>query len=160
MKTRSSIGIDVHKFVDNKPLIIGGILIDHTKGLKGHSDGDVLAHAIIDSLLGGAAMGDIGTYFPSSDDNWKDINSMVLLEKTMDIIEKEGWAPSYLDATIIAQTPVLSPYVLKIKNNLSNYLRITPENVNIKATTTDGLGFLGNSQGIATLVVATMENII
>ena len=160
MKTRSSIGIDVHKFVDNAPLIIGGILIDYAKGLEGHSDGDVLTHAIIDSLLGGAAKGDIGTHFPSNDDNWKDIDSMILLEKTMLIIKKEGWSPSYLDATIIAQSPMLSPYVLKIKNNLSNHLEMTPENINIKATTTDGLGFLGNSQGIATLVVATMENSI
>ena len=157
MKTRSSIGIDVHKFVDNKPLIIGGILIDHTKGLKGHSDGDVLAHAIIDSLLGGAAMGDIGTYFPSSDDNWKDINSMVLLEKTMDIIEKEGWAPSYLDATIIAEEPTISPYAQLMSNVIAAEIAIDPNAVNIKSTTSDNLGFTGRKEGIAAISIATIQ---
>ena len=157
---RSSIGVDVHKFKDAIPLIIGGVSIDYDKGLDGHSDGDVLTHAIIDSLLGGAGLGDIGTFFPSSNHKLKDIDSMILLAETLTIVTKYGWVPVYIDATIIAQTPTLSPYVLKMKNNLSNCLGILPENVNIKSTTTDGLGFLGNSEGIATLAIATMENII
>ena len=155
---RSSIGVDVHRFVEGKSLVIGGVQIDFESGLKGHSDGDVLTHAIIDSLLGGAALGDIGTHFPSHDDSFKNIDSLILLQKTMNMIQEKGWAISYLDATIIAQTPVLFPYVHQMKNKLCSNLNISPENINIKSTTTDGLGFLGDSKGVASIVIATMEN--
>mgnify|MGYP001321256209 CR=1 FL=1 len=155
---RSSIGLDVHKFKNGIPLIVGGINIDFDKGLEGHSDGDVLTHAIIDSLLGGSGMGDIGMHYPSSNKDLKNIDSLILLQETMHLIEQEGWVPTYLDATIIAQSPVLSPYVQKMKNKLSDYLNISSKTINIKATTTDGLGFIGDSQGMASIVVATMEN--
>ena len=157
---RSSIGIDVHKFSKDIPLVIGGVKIDFDKGLEGHSDGDVLVHAVIDSLLGGAAMGDIGNKFPSDNDDFKGIDCLLLLERTMKFIKEGGWVPTYLDATIVAQIPSLSPYIQEMKNNLSNYLKISPDQVNVKATTTDGLGFLGDSQGIASIAIATMENII
>ena len=108
--------------------------------------------------MGGAALGDIGTHFPSHDDSFKNIDSLILLQKTMNMIQEKGWAISYLDATIIAQTPVLFPYVHQMKNKLCSNLNISPENINIKSTTTDGLGFLGDSKGVASIVIATMEN--
>ena len=123
---RSSIGVDVHRFVEGKSLVIGGVQIDFDRGLKGHSDGDVLTHAIIDSLLGGAALGDIGTHFPSHDDSFKNIDSLILLQKTMNMIQEKGWAISYLDATIIAQTPVLFPYVHQMKNKLHPCVELRP----------------------------------
>ena len=132
--------------------------INFNQGLVGHSDGDVLTHAIIDSLLGGAGLGDIGTHFPSNDPRYENIASTTLLTLTLRLLQNTIWRMAYVDATILAQNPVLSPYVEQIKTNLANVLGIPIESVNIKATTTDGLGFIGKGEGIAAMAVSTLDS--
>ncbi len=158
MIARSGIGFDVHPLVNGRNLVLGGIDIPFDKGLSGHSDGDVLVHAIIDGLLGGAGLGDIGTHFPSGDPRYKGVSSVVLLDRTVDLLESNGWQPTYVDATIIAQNPVLSPFLDQMKPRLSASLGLDRKLVNLKATTTDGLGFTGRGEGIAALSVATVES--
>lgn len=157
MTVRTGIGIDVHPLVEGRPLILGGVHIPFDRGLAGHSDGDTLVHAVIDALLGGAGLGDIGTHFPSSDQSYKDIDSMVLLERTRELVEGRMWRPTYLDATILAERPLIGPHMERIRSNLASSLGLDQEDINIKATTTDGLGFLGRTEGIAGLAVATLE---
>ncbi|MBM3933260.1 MAG: 2-C-methyl-D-erythritol 2,4-cyclodiphosphate synthase [SAR202 cluster bacterium] len=157
MNTRSGIGFDVHPLVTGRRLVLGGVHIPFEKGLKGHSDGDALTHAIIDALLGGAGMGDIGTHFPSSDKSLKDIDSQKLLVNTMRLLDMHGWRATYVDATIIAERPVLRPHCDSIKAALAVSLGIDPRNVNIKAKTTDGLGFTGRGEGIAAMAIATLQ---
>ena len=133
--------------------------IPHFSGLKGHSDGDTLTHAVIDAALGGAGLGDIGTHFPSSDASYEGIDSLVLLERTRDLIAASGWRVTYVDATIIAEEPKLNSYVSRMANNLSARLGLEANSVNVKAKTTDGLGFTGRREGIAALAVATLESV-
>ncbi len=154
---RVGTGFDVHKLGDDRKLILGGVEIPFIKGLEGHSDGDVVIHAIIDSLLGAAGLGDIGEYFPSSDIKYKDINSITLLKSTVEIIKNAGWTIGNIDVTIIAQGPKLSTFIKLIKTSLSSSLDIKSNNINIKATTTDGLGFIGQGKGIACQSVALIQ---
>ena len=151
---RIGTGFDVHKLDDNRKLILGGVEIPFSKGLQGHSDGDVVIHAIIDSLLGAAGLGDIGKYFPSTDKKYKGINSISLLVSTLELIRVAGWTIGNIDVTIVAQYPKLSTYIELIKTTLSTSLDIKSELINIKATTTDELGFIGQGKGIACQSVA------
>ncbi len=146
---RVGIGYDVHSLVEGRKLIIGGINIPYKKGLLGHSDGDVLLHAIKDSILGAAALGDIGKHFPDTDERYKDANSLELLKQVGIMINSKGYLINNLDTIIIAQEPKMAPYIEEMKNNIASALNIEVDNVNIKATTTEGLGFVGSGEGIA-----------
>ena len=153
---RSGLGIDVHRLTEGESLILGGVDIEHSLGLSGYSDGDVLTHSIIDSLLGASGMGDIGTLFPSTDEQYRGISSLILLETTSLLVREAGWIVKFLDATIIAQRPVIAPFIGSMKATISGVLSIPEKNINIKATTTDGLGFIGNEYGIASLAIASL----
>ena len=159
MSVRTGIGFDVHPLVADRPLVLGGVTVPHFSGLKGHSDGDTLTHAVIDAALGGAGLGDIGAHFPSSDPRYEDADSMVLLDRTRDLLAESGWRVTYVDATIIAEEPRLSPFVTRMAKNLSSQLGLEANLVNVKAKTTDGLGFTGRREGIAALAVATLESV-
>ena len=154
---KSGIGIDAHQLRENLPLVIGGVLIQHNLGLLGHSDGDVLIHAIIDALLGSLTLGDIGTIFPSEDPSLKGISSLELLRQVDKLRQESNWQVSHVDATIIAQKPALSKYILDMRKNIDSVLSIGLSSINIKATTTDHLGFVGKVQGIATMAVVTIN---
>ncbi len=146
---RIGFGYDVHKLVDGRKLIIGGVEIPFEKGLLGHSDADVLVHAVMDSILGAAALGDIGKNFPDTKDKYKNISSIVLLEEVFSLISEKGYSIINIDATIIAQKPKMSPYIHEMRSNISKALGIDIDLVNIKATTEEGLGFTGKGEGIA-----------
>ena len=147
MNFRIGHGYDVHRLVENRRLILGGVEIPHSTGLLGHSDADVLTHAIMDALLGAAGLGDIGRHFPDSSSEFKDISSLSLLTKVAELIEKEGFTIANIDVTIIAQEPKLAPFIGKMRTNIAGMLGITA--INIKATTEEGLGFTGAKEGIA-----------
>ena len=159
MTTRSGIGFDVHPLAAGRPLVLGGVTVPHFSGLKGHSDGDTLIHAVIDAALGGAGLGDIGTHFPSSDERYEGVSSIALLEATRDLLSASSWRVTYVDATIVAEEPRLNQFVSQMANNLSTALGLDANSVNVKATTTDRLGFTGRREGIAALAVATLESI-
>lgn len=142
-------GYDVHRFAENRKLIIGGVEIPYEKGLLGHSDADVLTHAVMDALLGAAALGDIGKYFPDTDAEYKDADSMKLAEKVSEIIKNEGYSVSNIDCTVIAQAPRLAPYIDNMRKNLANVFGITTDRVSVKATTEEKLGFTGRKEGIS-----------
>lgn len=146
---RIGMGYDVHKLVENRDLIIGGVKIPHNLGLLGHSDADVLLHAICDSLLGAAALGDIGKHFPDTDNKYKNIDSLILLKNVGKLIEDEGYVIGNIDATIIAQKPKMAPHIPEMRENISSTLNISIDKINIKATTEEGLGFTGLQQGIS-----------
>ena len=150
-------GYDVHRFADDRLLYIGGVEIPHTKGLLGHSDADVLLHAVCDALLGAAALGDIGKHFPDSDPAYKGIDSRLLLEKTVERITEKGFAVSNIDATVIAQVPRLAPYIKNKKNRIASLCNIPSDRVNVKATTEERLGFTGREEGIAAHAVCLLE---
>jgi 2-C-methyl-D-erythritol 2,4-cyclodiphosphate synthase len=156
---RVGIGYDVHKLVEGRSLIIGGVKIPWKKGLAGHSDADVLTHAIIDALLGAAGLGDIGRHFPDSDENFRDISSLVLLEKVGELLNQENYRVVNIDGIILAQKPKMLPYIPEMINHISSVLRIDKMCINIKATTTEQLGYVGREQGIAAQAVALIENI-
>ena len=149
MNYRIGSGYDVHQLVTGRKLILGGVEIPHTKGLKGHSDADVLLHAICDAMLGAAGLGDIGEHFPDTDDRYKGISSMVLLEKCQQALEQHGYHIGNIDATILAQSPKMAPHKSQMQKNIARIVRVTPDRVNIKATTTEKLGFVGKGEGIA-----------
>ncbi|MBU5678161.1 2-C-methyl-D-erythritol 2,4-cyclodiphosphate synthase [Alkaliphilus sp. MSJ-5] len=153
---RVGIGYDVHKLVEDRKLIIGGVDIPYEKGLLGHSDADVLLHAIKDAILGAAALGDIGKHFPDTDDKYKGANSLDLLRYVAILIESKGYVVNNLDATIIAQKPKMSPHIEEMRNNIALALNIEVDRVNIKATTTEGLGFVGVGDGIAANSIASI----
>lgn len=157
MIVRVGSGYDVHAFVPDRPLILGGVTIPHDMGLSGHSDADVVFHAVVDALLGAAALGDIGSYFPSSDDRWKNRPSSVFLEYTHDLLQQQRWDISNIDATIVAERPQLAPHIAAMRAHLAEHLHLTLEQVSVKATTTDGLGFAGRREGIACYAVALIE---
>ena len=157
--TRVGLGYDVHAFATmeaKRRLMIGGIDIPHDRGLAGHSDADVLLHALVDALLGAAALGDIGTHFPSTDPLWQDAPSTVFLEHTLDMLQQNGWEISNIDATVVAERPRLSPHVQTIREHLAEVTGIPLESVSVKAKTTDGLGFAGRQEGIACFAVALL----
>ena len=150
---RIGMGYDVHKLVDNRPLIIGGVEIPYHLGLLGHSDADVLLHAVMDALLGAAALGDIGKHFPDTDEAYKGISSMVLLEKVGELLEEKMFLIDNIDATIIAQAPKMRPYIETMRENIAKALKIDIDQVNVKATTEEGLGFTGEGLGISSQAI-------
>lgn len=152
-------GYDVHRLVEGRPLILGGVAIPFTKGLLGHSDADVLIHCIMDSLLGAAALGDIGTHFPDTDPEYKGISSIVLLGKVNDLLLHEGYRIGNIDATILAQQPKLAPSIPAMKGNIAQTLQISLKQINIKATTEEGLGFTGVGDGIAAHAVCLLDEV-
>ena len=145
-------GVDVHPLVDGRKLILGGIHIEHHSGCAGHSDGDVLAHSIMDALLGAMNKGDIGEFFPSSDDRYKDADSLVLLDEIILLMNQDCWKVINIDATIILQTPTLKPHIKKMKENFPS-----DWNLSIKATTTDHLGFIGEKKGLAVVTTCLLK---
>lgn len=154
---RVGTGHDVHRLTKNRPLILGGVEIPYSKGLLGHSDADVLVHAIMDALLGAAALGDIGQHFPDSDESYRGISSIVLLEQVSVLLSDRGFAVGNIDATIIAQRPKLAPYIMNMKENIAKALNIDINQINIKATTEEGLGFTGEGLGMAANAVCLLE---
>jgi 2-C-methyl-D-erythritol 2,4-cyclodiphosphate synthase len=150
-------GYDVHPLVAGRDLILGGVKIPHSKGLHGHSDADVLIHAICDACLGAAGLGDIGRHFPDTDPQYKNIDSRNLLRKVKEAIAKRGWKIVNVDSTVVAQAPRVAPYLPQMIQNIAADLGIAPENVNIKATTTEKLGFAGREEGIAAHAVVLLE---
>ena len=158
MTTRSGIGIDIHPLVEGRPLVLGGVTVPFEKGLSGHSDGDVLTHSIIDALLGGAGLGDIGTHFPSNDPQYAGIVSTQLLSRSLKLLEEHQWLTAFVDATILAQRPQLEQFFNLMANKISLTLNIQELSVSIKATTTDHMGFIGREEGIATYAVALIES--
>ncbi len=154
---RVGFGYDVHKFAEKRKLILGGVEIPHTKGLLGHSDADVLLHAIADSLLGAAGLGDIGVHFPDTDSAYKDIDSMILLKRTVELLSEKGYDIINIDATVVAQKPKISPHSEKMKENIAKCLGIDLDFVNIKATTTEKLGFEGREEGISSHCICLIE---
>lgn len=159
MKFRVGHGYDVHKLVEDRKLIIGGVEIPHYKGLLGHSDADVLAHAICDALLGAAALGDIGKHFPDNDDRYKDIDSLVLLEKVCELIRNKGYEISNVDSTILAQAPKLRPYIDEMRSKLAKAMKLDIDELSVKATTEERLGFTGREEGIAVHAVVLLMTI-
>jgi 2-C-methyl-D-erythritol 2,4-cyclodiphosphate synthase len=149
-------GFDVHALVDGRPLIIGGVTIPHTQGLLGHSDADVLLHAVTDAVLGAAGLGDIGRHFPDTDPVYKGADSRVLLRAAVQKVAKAGWKVVNVDATVHAQAPKIGPHAAAMAGNIAADLGISPEEVNIKAKTNEGLGYLGRKEGIAATVVALL----
>ena len=151
-------GYDVHRLVEGRALILGGVEIPHTKGLLGHSDADVLSHAIMDALLGACGLGDIGRHFPDTSNEYKDISSLLLLERVAELVDEKGYSVVNLDITLIAQKPKVSPYVDNMIGNISRILDINQGRINIKATTEEKLGFTGNEEGISCHAVAMVKN--
>ncbi len=152
-------GYDVHRLVENRKLIIGGVDIPFEKGLMGHSDADVLLHAVCDALLGAAALGDIGKHFPDTDEAYKGIDSMLLLQKTAELLRKEGYEIENIDSTILAQKPKLSPYIQKMRENIALAVKLDIKKVSVKATTEEKLGFTGEGLGIAAHAVCLIDSI-
>jgi 2-C-methyl-D-erythritol 2,4-cyclodiphosphate synthase len=157
MTIRIGSGYDVHAFAPNRPLVLGGVIIPHERGLSGHSDADALIHAVVDALLGAAALGDIGNHFPSSDERWKNQPSSVFLDYTYSLLCQHLWQIGNIDATIVAERPKLGPYIEAMRLHLAEHLHLALEQVSVKATTTDGLGFAGRQEGIACYAVASIE---
>lgn len=157
MTIRIGSGYDVHAFVPSRPLVLGGVTIPHELGLAGHSDADAVIHAIVDALLGAAALGDIGQHFPSHEARWKDQPSTVFLDYTLNLLCQQGWSISNIDATIIAERPRMGSHIPAMRAHLAEHLRLEIGQVSVKATTTDGLGFTGRLEGIACQAVALIE---
>lgn len=157
MTMRIGHGYDVHRLVDGRKLILGGVEVPHTLGLLGHSDADVLTHAVMDALLGAAALGDIGRHFPDTDPAYAGADSLKLLDHVVELLEKKGYQVGNVDATILAQKPKLAPYIEKMRDNLAARMKVEPDQVNVKATTEEKLGFTGAEEGIAAHAVALLS---
>lgn len=155
---RIGMGYDVHRLVEGRDMIMGGVKIPYEKGLLGHSDADVLLHAIADALLGAAALGDIGKHFPDTDPAYKGISSLILLQKVGELLDEKGFLIENIDATIIAQAPKMRPYIDTMRQNIAHSLRITVEQVNVKATTEEGLGFTGIGEGISAQAICLLTS--
>ncbi|NOR86783.1 MAG: 2-C-methyl-D-erythritol 2,4-cyclodiphosphate synthase [Bacteroidales bacterium] len=153
---RIGIGYDVHQLVENRKLILGGIEIPYSKGLLGHSDADVLVHAICDALLGALALGDIGQYFPDSSEEYKGIDSMILLKKVHQMIANKNYIIGNIDATLILQSPKISPYILRMRSSISEILQLEIDQISIKATTSEGLGYEGREEGVSAQAVCLL----
>ena len=150
-------GYDVHAFVEGRPLMLGGVQVPHTHGLLGHSDADVLLHAICDALLGAAAMGDIGRHFPDTDAAYKGISSIILFERTVDMIRKQGFEIENIDSTLVLQKPKLAPHLPRMIDEISRAASLPASRVNVKATTTERLGFAGREEGVAAYAVVLLR---
>jgi len=155
---RVGIGYDSHRFVEGRPLVLGGVTIPHPVGLAGHSDADPVAHALIDAMLGAAAAGDIGRLFPDTESRWKDADSMVLLRKANELIRARGYALLQADLTLIAEQPRLAPHLDAMANALTGLLSLPAGSISLKAKTNELMGFVGRGEGIAVLAVATLES--
>jgi 2-C-methyl-D-erythritol 2,4-cyclodiphosphate synthase len=152
----TGLGYDCHPFAEGRPLVLGGVEIEHGRGLAGHSDADVLTHAIIDALLGAAALGDIGEHFPDTDERYRDANSLELLRTTVGLLAARGLTIAHVDATILIEQPAISPHRDRLRASLAQALGIQPEHVSVKATRGEGMGFVGRREGAAALAVATL----
>lgn len=157
MSYRIGIGYDVHRLGPDRKLILGGVEVVHSLGLIGHSDADVLTHALMDAMLGALALGDIGKYFPPSDESYRNISSLILLERVAGLIEKEGYVLHNADCTVIAQRPKLAPFISQMREVLARVLNVDPSAISVKATTTEGLGLTGREEGIAAQAIALLE---
>ncbi|MFQ7110979.1 MAG: 2-C-methyl-D-erythritol 2,4-cyclodiphosphate synthase [Anaerovoracaceae bacterium] len=156
VESRVGTGFDVHRFETGRNLILGGVKIPYENGLAGHSDADVLLHALMDALLGAAALGDIGVHFPDTDDRYKGISSLILLSKVRELLNENFYSIGNVDITVIAQKPKISPYTEEMKSNISSVLKIEKNRINIKGTTTEKLGFTGRGEGIAAEAVCSI----
>lgn len=156
---RVGMGYDVHRLVEDRKLIIGGVEIPYEKGLLGHSDADVLLHAIMDALLGAAALGDIGKHFPDNDDRYKGISSLELLRQVGKLLDEKNYVIENIDATIIAQKPKMRPYIDEMRKNIADTLKLDIDRVNVKATTEEGLGFTGTGEGISSQTVCSLSDV-
>lgn len=154
---RIGTGYDVHRLAENRKLILGGVEIEYEKGLLGHSDADVLVHAIMDALLGAAALGDIGKHFPDNDMQYKDISSIELLKRVASLLDDAGYSVENIDSTVVAQRPKIAPHILKMRENIAEALGIELSRINVKATTEEGLGFTGEGLGIASQAVCLLK---
>lgn len=154
---RVGIGYDVHPLVEKRKLILGGVEIPFEKGLKGHSDADVLMHAVCDALLGAAGLGDIGMHFPDTDPKYKDVSSIQLFIETFQMVKEKGFSVLNIDSIIFAEAPKLSPYRSAMQQKISSAIDLEPDRINIKATTTEGLGMIGKGEGIGAMCVAMIE---
>ncbi len=152
----AGIGYDVHRFVENRKLILGGVSFDHPLGLSGHSDADVVLHAVADAILGAASLGDIGELFPDTDDKWKGISSQILLDKIIELVNEKGLLVNNVDVIYIAQEPKISKKKKEMEQRISEILKVDIKRVNVKATTTEGLGAIGRSEGAAAQAIATL----
>ena len=157
MTMRIGHGYDVHRLVEGRKLILGGVEVPHTLGLLGHSDADVLTHAVMDALLGAAALGDIGRHFPDTDPAYAGADSLKLLDHVVELLEEKGYRVGNVDATILAQRPKLAPYIENMRDNLAARMKVEPDQVNVKATTEEKLGFTGAEEGIAAHAVALLS---
>jgi 2-C-methyl-D-erythritol 2,4-cyclodiphosphate synthase len=154
---RVGIGYDVHRFAEGRPLVLGGVTIEGETGLGGHSDADVLLHAIIDASLGAAGLGDIGSHFPDDDPQWQDAVSAALLERTLSLVRDAGFAPQNIDATVIAERPRLAPHIPAMRERIAGLTGLAESAVNVKAKTNEGLGEIGRGEAIAALAVVLVE---
>ena len=154
---RIGMGYDVHRLVDGRKLVLGGVTIPFERGLLGHSDADVLVHAVCDAILGAAGMGDIGRHFPDTDSKYKDMISLKMLARVCDMIRSQGFVIENIDSTIFAETPKIAPYKEEMKKNISHAVEIDTKRINIKATTTEGLGMFGKGEGIGAMAVALIK---
>ena len=159
MNIRVGMGYDVHRLVTDRPLWLGGVCIPHSHGLLGHSDADVLIHAVCDALLGAANLRDIGYHFPDSDERFKGIDSKILLRETTALLAGHGWRPGNIDATVCAQHPKLAPYITSMQETMAACTGLTPDDVSVKATTTEKLGFTGREEGMSAYAVCLIERI-
>ena len=155
--TIAGIGYDSHRLEDGRRLVIGGVEIPHDRGLAGHSDADVLAHAVTDALLGAAGLGDIGEHFPDTDERWRDADSIELLRSVVSTLAERGWAPVAVDCTVVMERPKLAPHRQAIRERLAAALGLDPARVNVKASTGEGIGFVGRGEGVAAMAVATLQ---
>ena len=156
MEIRIGNGYDIHRLVENRALILGGVTIEHTSGLLGHSDADVLTHAIMDAMLGALSLGDIGHYFPPSDPKWQNANSLMLLEQVHQIVSSQGWQIGNIDSTIVAEKPKLKPHIKTIRDRLSQILKIDRSLVSVKATTNEKLDAVGREEAICSYAVVLL----
>ncbi|MEM8672978.1 MAG: 2-C-methyl-D-erythritol 2,4-cyclodiphosphate synthase [Cyanobacteria bacterium P01_G01_bin.67] len=158
MNIRIGNGYDIHQLVAGRPLILGGVIIPHSLGLLGHSDADVLTHAIMDALLGALGMGDIGHYFPPSDPQWKGADSLVLLKQVLSLIKSQGWRIGNIDSTVVAEQPKLKPHLKSMRSTLAQIMELEIEQISIKATTNEKLGPIGREEGICAYAVVLLVN--
>lgn len=153
---RAGIGYDSHRFAEGRRLVLGGVQIPHARGLAGHSDADVVAHAVTDALLGAAAMGDIGAHFPPEDEAWRDADSMDLLARVMEIVRGAGFSPVNIDVTVVCEAPRLAPHIQAMRARLAEVMGLDRRAVSVKATTNEGMGWIGRGEGIAAMAVAAV----
>jgi len=157
MKIRVGFGFDVHQLAENHPFILGGVKLDHHSGAFGHSDADVLVHAICDALLGAANLRDIGYHFSNTDDRWKDISSLILLKECAALLKQKGWSVGNIDAMLCLEAPKINPHIPQMKLNIAEAIGISDEDISIKATTNETMGFIGRQEGLAAYAVCLIE---